>query len=82
MKVNKFELAPFQLISLGARGDVTVWLKPNRSFRGKIKTQIDARLKIIFLNLRQKIIGELKKQKFASKLVMDLRRRRKNRGFK
>ena len=51
-------------------------------FRGKIKTQIDARLKIIFLNLRQKIIGELKKQKFASKLVMDLRRRRKNRGFK
>ena len=32
MKVNKFELAPFKLISLGARGDVTVWLKPNRSF--------------------------------------------------
>ena len=32
VKVNKFELAPFYLISLGARGDVTVWLKPNRSF--------------------------------------------------
>ena len=32
MKVNKFELGPFQLISLGARGDVTVWLKPNKSF--------------------------------------------------
>jgi len=32
MKVNKFELAPFKRISLGARGDVTVWLKLNRSF--------------------------------------------------
>ena len=32
MKVNKLELAPFTLISLGARGDVTIWLKLSRSF--------------------------------------------------
>ena len=32
MKVNKFELAPFKRISVGARGDVTAWLKLNRSF--------------------------------------------------
>ena len=46
MKVNKFELAPFTLNSLGARGDVTVWLKPNMSFEGgnKIKNIFKIRI--------------------------------------